>query len=206
MVHGAQSIADGDGTGESKALLGDFSSYLDDGVLTRHLLSSYDEGKVREIDVGFAARQIYEMLRWRRDAHVDTILSEDFADLDRTREIYWSGVDREGSPTLVWRVFLHKTGKAGVGGAPGADRYTRYLTYTFEQLYQRYRRGQIHVFLDCTSMQSKNVDSAMLRLAAPVLQRSCVNFLSLAVDRLRPSSFPGIRRGRSAPSKKGTGS
>ena len=61
------------------------------------------------------------MLQWRRGDKIDSILTEDYSDLDHTREIYWAGTDRDGAPTLVWRVFLHRSGAASAQ-RPGPER------------------------------------------------------------------------------------
>jgi len=142
-------------------LLEEYHSLLSDHTLNRFLTAR--NGRV---DIAF--QMLLMHLAWRKSYGVDTILEEDFSDLDAQQEIFWlKEKDKTGHPVIVWRMMLHDQQFCA------KDRMVRYFIYMLEKGIKLAHPVETFVMvLDCRGMRKKNLDFHMVKLASPIIENN----------------------------------
>jgi hypothetical protein len=139
-------------------MLSAYSHILHDNCTLRRFL--YARNGKREP----ASELLIKHLQWRKEYGTDTIMDEDFSDLEEGGVMYWHGTDAEGRPNLVWRAGLHNPSDVT------PERRSRFLVYLFETALKRYAPAQeVNVLFDCTGVGLKNADSGMINYASAMM-------------------------------------
>jgi len=104
--------------------------------------------------------------QWRKEERIDDILTEDLSKLmeEGKEEFFYSGVDNQGRPILVYRSSMHVPGKIDV------DLYVRYVVQRVEQGRAKYGLGkdvQCVVLVDRVGSTGSSQDPALLRSLLP---------------------------------------
>jgi hypothetical protein len=55
-----------------------------------------------------AAKRLLAHVQWRKDYKMDTIVQEDWSNHDQRGEMYTSGIDKWGRPTMTWKLGMYK--------------------------------------------------------------------------------------------------
>jgi hypothetical protein len=55
-----------------------------------------------------AAKRLLAHVQWRKDYKMDTIMHEDWSIQDELGEMYVSGIDKWGRPTMTWKLGMYK--------------------------------------------------------------------------------------------------
>ena len=116
-----------------------------------------------------AQKQILDHLRWRGPYGVESILEEDFSDMEARRELYWEGFDLEGNPVIVWNVARHD------GSEVSPERYTKFFIYLLEVGARDFfggaeKPGTFVIILNAAGIGPKNLDIAGGKYAGPILE------------------------------------
>ena len=131
----------------------------DRGVCMRFLKAH--KGKVHKAVDAFKAH-----LEWRVEYGFDNIVTEDFDDLKKFKEVYWGGRDLDGTMTLIWRQRKHDARRT----AP-----SRFVRFFIHQLESGLRSGadwpntRLNLMVDLAGMGYNNVDQEMYRELQPIL-------------------------------------
>jgi len=104
--------------------------------------------------------------RWRKENKIDDIMNEDLSSLmpDKGEEFYYTGLDNQKRPIVVYRSCLHTPGRVD------PEQYNRYVIKTLEQGRVDYGLGykcQAAVVVDRVGSGLKNQDPALLRVLLP---------------------------------------
>ena len=92
-----------------------------------------------------AVEMFQEHLEWRVRYKLDSIVDEDFSDLKQIHELYWSGRDKDGVITLMWRLRKHDSRRTD------AKRFVRFFVHQIESGLRRsgdYPNGQFNIMVD----------------------------------------------------------
>ena len=84
-------------------------------------------------------------LEWRVRYKLDSIVDEDFSDLKEHHELYWSGRDKDGAMTLMWRLRKHDSRRTD------AKRFVRFFVHQIESGLRtcgNYPNGQFNIMVD----------------------------------------------------------
>jgi len=122
--------------------------------------------KAHKGNVDKAFEQVSLHLHWRRDYEVDTITEEDFSDMKAYGELYWTGRDKNGVPTLTWILRKHD------GGKQKADRFVRFLVHQIEcgmRSLPSYPNTEFNIMVDLEGVGFGNNDPEMMGLLQATL-------------------------------------
>ena len=131
----------------------------DRGVCMRFL-------KAHKGNVHKAVDALKAHLEWRVEYGFDNIVTEDFDDLKKFKEVYWGGRDLQGTLTLIWRQRKHDARRT----AP-----SRFVRFFIHQLESGLRSGadwpntRLNLMVDLAGMGYNNVDQEMYRELQPIL-------------------------------------
>jgi hypothetical protein len=122
--------------------------------------------KAHKGDVRQAFEQMKAHLHWRNSYKVDSITDEDFSDMKARGELYWTGHDKNGVPTLTWILSKHD------GGKQSAERFVRFLVYQIEcgmRSLPSYPNTEFNIMVDLTDVGFGNNDPEMIGLLQSTL-------------------------------------
>ena len=195
------------------ALLQRHDRFCSDSSLERFACEHHKtEGKGKGVPTrkgtNLAASHLLAHLAWREEFQCDgALLTEDFGDMVARREMFWlNSPEAGGHPVLVWdgsrhKVALPSTGDGTCGSSantststtePTPERYLRFFVYLLETGQRMYfggpeRPGTFCLVVKCKGMGRRNVNLAMARLCAPVLDKHYPNRLELVDGVALPS-------------------
>ncbi|KAJ3333574.1 Motile sperm domain-containing protein 2 [Blyttiomyces sp. JEL0837] len=131
---------------------------ITDDELKRFLL--YQKGNAQA-----AMKSVMGTLDWKMSYRIDTILEEDFSDMDRCGKLRWCGRDKEGHPIMVWRHIKHFPEQFQL------ERDVRYIVYCLEKGKESgIIADRITVIVDRIGMTQANYDSHLVKILLSIFQ------------------------------------
>jgi hypothetical protein len=115
-------------------------------------------------------------LEWRIQYGLESVVDEDFTDLKAHEELYWTGRDKDGVVTLMWR--LHKHDASRTNGA----RFVRFFVHQIEtglRSSPQYPNAQFNILVDLQQVGYANADKEM----------------SIILQSVLATNYPKVRKG-----------
>ncbi|KAI9338496.1 CRAL-TRIO domain-containing protein [Obelidium mucronatum] len=136
--------------------------YLNDHELLKFLRSNNHH-------TGKALGAVSDHLSWREAFKANSILDEDFNDLDQTGAAQFVGHTRTGVPILVLNNSRHKTPKDSIS----RDRLVRYSVYLIERARSEgILKDKLVVILDRFNTTNGQMDTYTLKALIPIFQKN----------------------------------